>query len=173
VTFTLRPEARFHDGSPITADDVIWTFETLKTKGQPFFRTYYAQVTKAEGVDERAVRFTFASSQNRGLPLIVGQLPVLSKAYWSGRRFEETTLEPPLDSGASRVEAVDAGQSISYRRLQDYWAAALPAVNVGRYNFDAIRYDYYRDATVALEAFKGGRVRLPPRERREALEHVL
>jgi microcin C transport system substrate-binding protein len=155
VTFTLRPEARFHDGRSITADDVIWTFETLKTKGQPFFRTYYAQVRMAERLDERAVRFTFASGENRELALIVGQLPVLSKAYWSGRRFEETTLEPPLGSGPYRVANVEAGRSISYRRVQDYWGAALP-VNVGRYNFDSIGYDYYRDTTVALEAFKGG-----------------
>jgi microcin C transport system substrate-binding protein len=155
VAFTLRPQARFHDGSPITVEDVIWTFESLKTKGRPFYRSYYAQVTKAEKAGDRKVRFTFGPGDNRELPLIVGQLPVLSRAYWSHRDFEKTTLESPLGSGAYRVEAVDAGRSITYRRVKDYWAARL-AVSVGRNNFDSIRFDYYRDGTVALEAFKAG-----------------
>jgi microcin C transport system substrate-binding protein len=155
VAFTLRAQARFHDGSPITVEDVIWTFETLKAKGQPFFRSYYAQVTKAEKVGERKVRFAFAPGDNRELPLIVGQLPVLSRAYWSQRDFEKTTLEPPVGNGAYKVEAVDPGRSITYRRVKDYWAARLP-VNVGRENFDSIRIDYYRDITVAVEAIKGG-----------------
>jgi microcin C transport system substrate-binding protein len=155
VAFTLRAQARFHDGSPITVEDVIWTFETLKAKGQPFYRSYYAQVTRAEKVGERKVRFTFGPGDNRELPLIVGQLPVLSRAYWSQRDFEKTTLEPPLGNGAYKVEAVDPGRSITYRRVKDYWAARLP-VNVGRENFDTMRYDYYRDITVAVEAFKGG-----------------
>ncbi len=155
VAFTLRPQARFHDGSPITVEDVIWTFETLKTKGHPFYRSYYAQVAKAEKVGERKVRFGFAPGDNRELPLIVGQLPVLSRAYWSKRDFEKTTLEPPLGNGAYRIESVEPGRSITYRRVKDYWAARLP-VNVGRENFDSIRFDYYRDTTVAIEAFKGG-----------------
>jgi microcin C transport system substrate-binding protein len=135
-------------------EDVIWTFETLKAKGQPFYRSYYAQVTKAEKVGERKVRFTFGPGDNRELPLIVGQLPVLSRAYWSQRDFEKTTLEPPLGNGAYRVDAVDPGRSITYRRVKDYWGAKLP-VNVGRENFDSIRIDYYRDFTVAVEALKG------------------
>jgi microcin C transport system substrate-binding protein len=154
VAFTLRPQARHHDGNPITVEDVIWTFETLKAKGQPFYRSYYAQVTKAEKVGERKVRFTFGPGDNRELPLIVGQLPVLSRAYWSQRDFEKTTLEPPLGNGAYRVDAVDPGRSITYRRVKDYWGARLP-VNVGRENFDSIRIDYYRDFTVAVEALKG------------------
>jgi microcin C transport system substrate-binding protein len=155
VAFTLRPEAKFHDGSPITVDDVIWTLQALKTKGHPFYRSYYSQVAKAEAVGSRKVKFTFAPGENRELPLITGQMPVLSKAYWSKRDFEKTTLEPPLGSGPYRVESVDPGRSITYRRVKDYWAAKLP-VRVGHDNFDVIRYDYYRDTTVALEAFKAG-----------------
>jgi microcin C transport system substrate-binding protein len=153
VAYTLRPQARFHDGSPMTVEDVIWTFETLKTKGQPFYRSYYAQVVKAEKLGERKVKFSFGPGDNRELPLIVGQLPVLSKAYWSKRDFEKTTLEPPLGSGAYQIESFEAGRSITYRRVKDYWAAKLP-VKVGQDNLDTIRYDYYRDANVAIEAFK-------------------
>jgi microcin C transport system substrate-binding protein len=155
VAFTLRPEARFHDRSPMTVEDVIWTFETLRTKGHPLYRSYYAQVASVEKTGPRTVKFTFKGAENRELPVIVGQLPVLSKAYWSGRDFAKTTLEAPLGSGPYRVESLEPGRSITYRRVKDYWAASLP-VNVGRYNFDAIRYDYYRDDTVALEAFKAG-----------------
>ena len=102
----------------------------------------------------RTVRFAFAGGMNRELPLIVGQLPVLSRAYWATRDFTKTTLEPPLGSGPYRVEALEPGRSITYRRVKDYWAAALP-VNVGRDNFDVLRYDYYRDGTVSLEALQG------------------
>ena len=155
VQFNLRKEARFHDGTPMTPADVVWTFETLKTKGHPFYRSYYADVLKAEPVGERSVRFTFRDGNNRELAQIVGELPVLSKAYWSTHDFEQTTLDPPLGSGPYKIEAVDPGRSITYRRVPDYWAAKLP-VNVGRENFDTIRYDYYRDMTVSLEAFKAG-----------------
>src|SRR5439155_1167673 len=155
VAFTLRAAARFHDGSPMTVEDVIWTFDTLRTRGHPVYRSYYAHVARVEKVGPRTVRFTFKGSENRELPVIVGQLPVLSRAYWAGRDFARTTLEPPLGSGPYRVESLEPGRSITYRRVMDYWAAALP-VNVGRFNFDTIRYDYYRDGTVALEAFKGG-----------------
>ncbi len=155
VAFSLRPQARFHDGTPITVEDVIWTFETLKTKGHPFYRSYYAQVAKAEKVGDRKVKFTFGPGDNRELPLITGQLPVLSKAYWSKLDFEKTTLEPPLGSGPYKVESFEPGRSITYRRVTDYWASKIP-VNMGRNNFNTIRYDYYRDVTVALEAFKAG-----------------
>jgi microcin C transport system substrate-binding protein len=155
VVFTLRPQARFHDGTPITVDDVVWTFETLQTKGQPFYRSYYGQVARVEAAGPRRVRFSFKPGVNRELPLILGQMPVLPKAWWAGRDFAKTTLEPPLGSGPYRVVAVDPGRSITYGRVTDYWAAELP-VNVGRFNFGEIRYDYYRDGTVALEAFKGG-----------------
>ena len=155
VAFTLRSQARFHDGTPITVEDVIWSFDTLKKRGHPFFRSYYAHVTKAEAAGPRRVRFTFKAAMNRELPLILGQLPVLPKHWWATRDFGKTTLEPPLGSGPYRVESIEPGRSITYRRVTNYWGAELP-VNVGRNNFDVIRYDYYRDGTVALEAFKGG-----------------
>jgi microcin C transport system substrate-binding protein len=156
VLFTLRKEARFHDGTPMTPEDVIWTFDTLRTKGPPLYRLYYGDVTKVEKEGERGVRFYFKSTENRELAWILGQMmPVLSKAYWAGRDFEKTTLDPPLGSGPYKIEAVDPGRSITYRRVADYWAANLP-VNQGRDNVDVIRYDYYRDGTIALEAFKAG-----------------
>lgn len=155
VAFTLRREARFHDGSPMTVDDVIWTFQTLKSKGRPFYRSYYRMVTAVEQVGPRTVKFTFKDGENRELPLIVGELPVLSQKYWSTRDFTKTTLEPPVGSGPYRVKSFEPGRSIAYERVKDYWAAELP-VNVGRYNFDTIRIDYYRDVSVAIEAFKAG-----------------
>jgi len=155
VTFRLRPEARWHDGRPVTADDVIWTFQTLKEKGHPFFRAYYAGVEKAERLDDRTVRFRFVPGENRELPLILGQLAVLPKHWWEGRDFGATILEAPLGSGPYQVESFEPGRHIKYRRVPDYWGRDL-AVNVGRNNFDEIEYDYYRDGTVALEAFKAG-----------------
>ncbi|HUH85878.1 MAG TPA: extracellular solute-binding protein [Stellaceae bacterium] len=155
VQFDLRKDARFHDGTPVTPEDVIWTFETLKEHGDPAYRIYYRDVMKAEKVGENGVRFTFRNGDNRELPLICGQLPVLSKKYWEGRDFEKTTLEAPLGSGPYQVDTVDTGRDISYRRVPDYWGKDLP-VNRGRHNFDSIRYDYYRDRQIALEAFKAG-----------------
>ncbi len=151
--FTLRAEARWHDGTPITVDDVIFSMETLKTQGNPFYRIYYGNVSKAEDLGERRVKFSFSGGENRELPLIVGQLPILSKAYYATRKFDETTLEPPLGSGPYRVSAVEGGRSISYERVKDYWGANLPRLR-GRYNYDVIHYDYFRDPTVELEAFK-------------------
>jgi microcin C transport system substrate-binding protein len=119
------------------------------------YRSYYGDVTKVEKEGERGVRFTFKSAENRELPQILGQMPVLSKAYWSGRDFGKTTLDPPLGSGPYKIESVDPGRSIIYRRVADYWGADLPVMK-GRFNVDVIRYDYYRDATIALEAFKAG-----------------
>ena len=155
VLYEIRKEARFHDGTPMTPEDVIWTFETLRAKGHPSYRSYYGDVVKVEKEGDRGVRFVFKSAENRELPQILGQMPVLSKAYWSGRDFEKTTLEPPLGSGPYKIESVDPGRSITYRRVADYWAADLPVMK-GRFNADQIRYDYYRDATIALEAFKAG-----------------
>ena len=153
VTFDLREEARWHDGKPITADDVAFSLELLKAKGAPFYRFYYANVDKAEALTPHKVKFTFTGRKNRELPLIIGQLPVLPKHYWQGKNFESTTLEAPLGSGPYRIGKVDPGRSITYQRVADYWGKDL-AVNKGRYNFDKLRYEYYRDPTVALEAFK-------------------
>lgn len=155
VIFNLRPEARFHDGTPMTAEDVVFSLETLKSKGDPFYRTYFSSVEQADVLGPHRVRFRFVPGDNRELPLIVGELPVLPKAWWSSRTFDKTTLEPPLGSGAYRVADVEPGRSITYQRVEDYWARDLP-VNKGRQNFDQIRIDYYRDTTVALEAFKAG-----------------
>ncbi len=155
VLYKLRPEARFHDGSPMTADDVVWTFRALREKGRPLYRAYYGDVTKVEKEGEQGVRFRFKSADNRELPQILGQMPVLSEAYWSNREFDKTILDPPLGSGPYKVEAVDPGRSITYRRVADYWGAKLP-VNRGRNNVAVMRYDYYRDGTIALEAFKAG-----------------
>ncbi len=157
VAFTLRANARWHDGKPITVEDVIWTFNTLREKGDPFYRYYYASVEKVEKTGDRSVKFTFVRGENRELPLIIGQLPVLPKHYWENKDFEATTLEPPLGSGAYRIDSFEPGRSITYVRVSDYWGARL-AVNVGSSNFDKVRYDYYRDSTVAIEAFKSGAV---------------
>src|SRR5512144_205828 len=120
VTFTLRPQARFHDGAPITPDDVIFSFETLKAKGSPFYRAYYANVAKVEKLGERQVKFTFTQGENRELPLIVGQMPVLSKAYWQNRDFEATTLDIPVGSGPYRLEKFEPGRFIVYKRDENY-----------------------------------------------------
>ncbi len=155
VEFKLRPEARFHDGKPITSADVVFSLETLRTQGHPSYRSYYRDVAEVLAPDAQTVRFMLADRTNRELPLILGQLPVLPKHYWQGRNFGKTTLEPPVGSGPYRVAALEPGRFIHYERVADYWAKDLP-VNRGRYNFDQIRYDYYRDTTVTLEAFKAG-----------------
>ncbi|QRM30532.1 ABC transporter substrate-binding protein [Microvirga sp. VF16] len=163
ASFRLRPEARWHDGKPVTADDVIFSFEVLKTNS-PTYAFYYANVTKAEKVGEREVRFTFDEKGNRELPQIMGQLMVLPKHWWEGtapdgrkRDVTQTTLEPPLGSGPYRLKNFDTGRNASYERVKDYWGEKIN-VNVGQNNFDEIRYEYYRDATVLLEAFKSDRL---------------
>ncbi|UCH25653.1 MAG: ABC transporter substrate-binding protein [Trueperaceae bacterium] len=155
VQFTLRPEARWHDGVPLTADDVVWSFEILTTQGHPFYGSYYGSVASAEAIDDHTVKFTFSGEPNRELPVIMGQLPILPKHYWEERDFTETTLEPPLGSGPYKIKELDPGRSITYERVEDYWGQDVP-VNVGHYNIDILHYDYYRDTTVAIEAFKAG-----------------
>jgi microcin C transport system substrate-binding protein len=153
VAFKLRPGARWHDGKPITADDVVWSFDTLKEKGAPAYRFYYANVTKAERLAADRVKFHFSGPKNRELPQIMGQLPVLPKHSFANRDFDKTTLEPPLGSGPYRVKSLEPNRSIIYERVADHWGKDL-ALNRGRNNYDLVRYDMYRDTTVALEAFK-------------------
>lgn len=163
VTYRLRPEARWHDGKPMTPEDVIFSLDMLK-KHHPYYAAYYRHVTKAEKSGKREVKFTFDQSGNRELPQIVGQLTVLPKHWWEGtdasgkkRDIGATTLEPPLGSGPYRIKEFVAGRTVVYERVKDYWGKNLN-VNVGRDNFDELKYEYFRDATVALEAFKGDQI---------------
>ena len=160
VTYRLRDGARWHDGEPITVEDVIWSFETLKANS-PFYAAYYHSVAKAEAGGEREVVFTFAEAGNRELPQVLGQMQVLPKHWWTGkdkdgkpRNPSETTLEIPLGSGPYRLAKVDPGRSATYERVADYWGKDL-AVNRGRNNFGTIRNEYFRDGSVLLEALKG------------------
>ncbi len=159
IIFTLRPEARWQDGEPVTADDVLFSYETLRAKGRPHHRTYYAKVAKAEKLGPRRVRFVFAPGPeghtDREMPLIMGLMPVLPKHIWQGRDFNQTTLTPPVGSGPYRVENVEPGRSITYRRDPGYWGRDV-SVQRGLYNFDVIRVDYYRDDSAALQALRAG-----------------
>ena len=160
VTYRLNPKARWHDGRPITPEDVVWSFQVIK-EHNPSQAFYYQHVVKAEATGEREVTFTFDQAGNRELPHIVGQLTVLPKHWWTGtgadgrpRSIAETTLEPPLGSGPYRLARFEAGRTVVYERVKDYWGADLPT-HVGADNFDEIRWEYFRDETVELEAFKG------------------
>ena len=155
VRFLLRPEARWHDGTPITARDVAFSYEILTTEGHPAYANNLAGVERVETTGDHDVTFHLADPDNRKLPLIVGGLSVVSEAFYRDRDFGETTMEPPLGSGVYRVAKVDPGRSVTYERVADYWGAGLP-LNVGRYNFDTVVYDYYRDRTVLVEALKAG-----------------
>lgn len=155
VTFALRPAARFSDGSPLTGEDVAFSFDVLKSKGHPIYRQTLRDVEKVEVLGPHEIRYTFSGDQVRDLPLTVAALPIFSRAYYRDRPFEETTLDPPLGSGPYTVGEVRQGRTITYRRNPDYWASDLP-VNRGRWNFDEIRYEYFRDRTAAMEAFKSG-----------------
>lgn len=155
VTFRLRAGVTFHDGTPIQADDVVFSFETLKKEGHPRYRLLLSEVERASAVDPRTVRFDFSPRGTRDLPLVVGALPILSRASFASRSFTETTLTPLLGSGPYRVDKVDPGRSITYRRLADWWGRDLPVAR-GRFNFETIRYDFFRDRDIALEAFFAG-----------------
>ena len=163
VSYRLRAEARWQDGKPVTPDDVIFSFNTFKANS-PFYGAYFRHVTKTEQTGERDVTFTFDAPGNRELPQIVGQLPILPKHWWEGtdksgkkRDVTQTTLEPPLGSGPYRVKEFAPGRAIVYEKVADYWGKNLN-VKIGTYNFQTFRYEYFRDSTVALEAFKGDRV---------------
>ena len=155
VTFTLREQARFADGTPITASDIAFTFRLLKDKGHPRIRISIADVKAAEIIDPSTIRFRFKGKNVRDLPLLVAALPVLSKAYYTKHDFSKTTLKPPLGSGPYKITDLKQGQYITYELRSDYWAKALP-VNRGRYNFSVIKLLYFRDRTAELEALKTG-----------------
>ena len=163
VTYRLRPTAKWHDGKPVTPEDVIFSFDAFKTN-HPRYSAYYQHVVKAEKTGEHEVTFTFDMPGNRELPQIVGEINVLPKHWFEGvdkagnkRNVANTTLEPPLGNGAYRIKEFVPGRSIVYERVKDYWGKDLP-VNIGRDNFDEIRYEYYRDTLVALEAFKADQI---------------
>ena len=159
IIFTLRPEAHWQDGQPITADDVLFSFTTLRDQGRPNHRTYYKKVEKAEKLGDRRVKFTFKRNADgavdREMPLIMGLMPILPQHDWQNRAFNQTTLRVPIGSGPYKIAKVDVGRSITYERDPSYWGQNVPAQK-GLYNFATIRFDYYRDDSVALQAFKAG-----------------
>lgn len=178
--YRLNTEAYWHDGKPITPQDVIWSFEQL-TEHNQLYKQYYANVTSAEIINDTDIKFTFDEKNNRELPKILGDMPVLPQHWWEGvdadgnqRNFAEPTLEPPLGSGPYRIASFEAGNSITWERVENYWAADL-AVNKGRFNFDRYKYTYFLDATPIWEAFKKGGVqdfRLETRSKRWASEYT-
>ena len=163
IEFTLRPEAKFSDGRPITVDDVIFSHALLRDHGRPNHRSYYKKVAKVEQTGERKVKFSFDASGDREMPLIIGLMPILPKHLIDPEQFERTTLAPPIGSGPYTVSKVDPGKSITYRRDPNYWGRPL-AVTRGLYNLDEIRFDYYRDGGSLFESFKSGLVRLRAEE---------
>ncbi|MGE0700557.1 MAG: extracellular solute-binding protein [Hyphomicrobiaceae bacterium] len=159
ITFKLRPEARFSDGTPVTADDVVFTFDTLKAKGHPSYRIIFRDVVKAEAVEKLVVRFTFQGELMRDLPMAVAGLQVLPRAWYDKQPFDETFLKVPVGSGPYTIGDFKQGAQVTYKRRDDYWGWKLP-INRGRYNFAEIRYEYYRDRTAELEALKAGGIDL-------------
>jgi microcin C transport system substrate-binding protein len=154
IEFVLRPEARWHDGQPVTADDVVFTFESIKAHASPLVKTPFLRVPKVEKRGPLTVRFTLGDPTDRQLMLVVADLIVMPRHYWQSRDIGKATLEPPLGSGPYKIAHVDPGRSIAYERVKDYWARDLP-VNVGRFNFDRLAYEYFMDTDVRLEAIKG------------------
>ncbi len=159
VEFTLRPEAKFSDGQPVTVEDVIFSIETLRDQGRPNHTFYYSKVEKMEKVGERGIRLTFTADGDREMPLIMGLMPILPKHVYQGQDFTRTGLDKMVGSGPYTIGEVDVGSSITFVRDPDYWAKDLPAVR-GHNNFDTIRYDYFRDANASFEAFKAGEYNL-------------
>jgi peptide/nickel transport system substrate-binding protein len=153
-TFKIRPEAKFSDGTPVTSADVAFTLETLRTKGRPNFKNNYADVKVVETPDERTVTFK-QEAGNKELPLIMGLMPILSKKFWEGKVFEETTLAPIMGSGPYMMSDIKPGEGITYKKNPDYWGKNLSVVK-GFWNFDSVKFDYYRDSTATFEAFKKG-----------------
>ena len=158
AVFHMRRDAYFHDGHPITAEDVVYTHDTLAEKGAPRFRDrFYNDIESVEALDDYTVRITANSDVNKQVVLQIATFPIFPAHWWEGREFDETSLEPPLGSGPYRIVEVDPGRSIVYERVEDYWARDLPQ-NIGQNNFDTIEYQYYRDATVVDQAFVGGEI---------------
>ncbi len=155
IEFTLRPEARFHDGSPVTADDVIYSFQTLQEKGLPTYRLYWADIGKVEKTGPLKVKFYSKNPGNTELLLIIGQVPIISKVFWDAHDLSATTLAIPVSTGPYRIESFEQGRFIAYKRDPNYWGKDL-IINRGTSNFDSVRFDYFRDDTVAFEAFKTG-----------------
>jgi peptide/nickel transport system substrate-binding protein len=155
VTFTLDPAARFSDGKPVTPQDVLFSWELLRDKGRPNHRLYYSKVVKAEAIGDRSVRFDLTGNDDRELPLILGLMPVLPKHAINVDTFEETSFDPIVGSGPYTVAEVKPGQSVTLKRNPDYWGREL-GINRGLWNFDEIKFDYYRDANAYFEAFKKG-----------------
>lgn len=153
-TFKLRPEAKFSDGTPVTAEDVKFSLETLRDKGRPNFKNSYSKIIKIETPDASTITFT-QDAGDRELPLIVGVMPILSKAFWQGKDFSMTTLDAITGSGPYVIKAVKAGESIVFAKNPDYWGKGLP-LQKGLWNFDEVHFDYYRDMNAAFEAFKSG-----------------
>ncbi len=156
VTFKLRKEAKFSDGTPVTSADIVFTLETLRTKGRPNFKNNYADVKTVETPDDHTVIFK-QEAGNRELPLLMGLMPILSKKSWDGRTFEDSTLDAVVGSGPYVIETVKAGESITYKKNPAYWGKNLP-IGKGFWNFDTVRFDYYKDTNAAFEAFKKGDV---------------
>ena len=157
IIFHLHENAKFSDGVPVTADDVVFTFNTLTTEGLPLYRSYYADVEKVEALDKHRVKFSFKHTNNRELHLILGQIAVLPRHYWEDKDFSKPGLDAPIGSGPYVIDEIKAGRSISYKLNPDYWGRDLP-VNKGRHNFAKLNYVYYRDLTIAHEAFKAGEI---------------
>jgi len=155
VVFNLRPEARFHDGRPITAADVAFSYRTLLKEGHPLYRTNLQEVQRVDILNPKRIRFVFKRAGNPLLILRLGEMPVLPQHYWKGRDVKATTFEPPLGSGPYRITQVQPGRSLVFERVKDYWGKDL-AVNRGKYNFDRVEFEFYRDSDVAFEAFKAG-----------------
>lgn len=157
VAFDLRPEAKFSDGTPVTAEDVAWTYRTLMEQGRPGFRIEMADVKDVEVDGPRRVVFHFKSNENRELPLILGGIPIMPEHWFKGRDFTKPLTDPPIGSGPYRIASFEMGRSITYERRPDWWAANMPT-GKGTNNFDRVRIEYYRDSTVAMEAFKAGQI---------------
>ncbi len=155
IIFKLRKEAKFHDQTPITADDVIFSFNKISQEGHPSYQMIFRNIQNAIKINNHEVKFNFKTSEDKELPVTIAGLPIISKEFYEQNKFNQTTLTPPLGSGPYKIKEIKPGKNIIYQRVKDYWAKDLP-INKGRYNFDEISYDYYRDGNILIEAFKSG-----------------